>query len=94
MDFVGRADSVFSDDDKGDIVFSDDVREPAVIKAFVEAAGDVNYEPIPEEGPCAPCFQIDSNEQVNRRGTVSERTSTSPQLGYFANTDTRDKRKP
>ena len=45
-----RADSIFSADDKGDIVFSDDVKEPAVIKAFVEAAGDVNYEPIPEEG--------------------------------------------
>lgn len=47
---VGRADSIFSEDDKGEIVFSDDVKEPAVIKAFVEAAGDVNYEPIPEEG--------------------------------------------
>jgi hypothetical protein len=47
---LARADSIFSEDDKGDIVFSDDVKEPAVIKAFVEAAGDVNYEPIPEEG--------------------------------------------
>jgi len=47
---VARSDSIFSDDDKGDIVFSGDVKEPAVIRAFVEAAGDVNYEPIPEQG--------------------------------------------
>jgi ankyrin repeat protein len=47
---VSRSDSIFSEDDKGDIVFSDDVKDPAVIKGFVEAAGDVDYVPIPEEG--------------------------------------------
>jgi len=49
---VSRADSIIGDDDEGELVFSGDVKEPSVIKAFVEHAGDVNYEPIPEEGKC------------------------------------------
>lgn len=50
-DIVGdRSESIFSDDDKGDLVFSDDVKDSARIRAFLEAAGDVNYVPLPIEG--------------------------------------------
>ena len=46
---AGR-ESIFSDDDAGELVFSDDVKDVKKMKAFLEAAGDVEYQPIPIEG--------------------------------------------